>query len=584
MGIPFVTQKTIRSEYNGSLRRQVIPVILSLVFFSFLINILALTLPIYMMQVFDRVVPTQHLETLFYLTLIAGVAILVHGILDIIRSRILIRTGTWMSNIIKPKLLRACITSKASGLDVGSRPLEELDMLKAILAGPAATALFDIPWFPVFIAVIWLVHPVLGLAALGAALILLFLSGLSHFLMQRKTSYIRNLVQRGDRFGSAAIQGSSSILGMRMWPDILQAWKTLRSDPAEESGAQEEVIATFSAAIKSIRLFVQVSLLGIGAYLAVQGEITMGSVIAVSILSGRALAPVDILVSSWKQILHAREATHFLRQLLARNPELKMALQLPPPSGKLEVQNISVVTPGGSRLLLNQISFSLAAGDSLAIIGASGAGKSSLCKALIGYFQLANGHIRLDGADIGRWRDDDLSPHIGYLPQKVEFFPGSVKKNIARFQESPDHDVIEAAKLAGLHELILALPKGYETQIETDGSPLSGGQAQRIALARTLFRKPSLIVLDEPNANLDGAGAAALITALNAASDWGATLLIVAHRQDMLQGIGKILALRDGRIELFGPANLVLEKLAKASSPMNKNKRDGNDTGENSDS
>lgn len=525
-----------------------------------------LTMPLYMMQVFNRVVPTKHLETLFFLTLIAGVAVLVYGLLEGIRSRSLIRVGGWVSMHLKPEIIEACLNSTANGIPVGKRPLDEVDFLKTILASQATLALFDLPWFPIFIAVIWMIHPSLGLAALGAGLLIFSISAVSHILVQKRLPVIKNLLVRSDRFVTATIQGAPSVIGMCMGPEAIKNWQELNSDAATEHGKTDEVTATFSALIKAVRLFVQIALLGFGAYLAVQGEITMGSIVAVSILSGRALAPIDIMVGSWKQIVHARDALKYLKIFLNENRQTEDKISLPPPTGALDVQNASLVLPGMRRTLLNQISFSLKAGETLAIIGSSGAGKSTLCKAILGYHKLAAGNIRLDGADIGRWRGEDLAPHIGYLPQRGEFLPGSIRDNIARFQVAEDHDVIEAAQLAGIHEMILALPSGYETEMEADGSPLSGGQAQRLGLARAIYRKPRLIVLDEPNSSLDGAGARALIGTLNSAQDWGASIIMVMHRPNMVQGIDKILVLRDGRVELFGPSALVMEKLSTASA------------------
>lgn len=554
------------TKNNEKLFHQLTPIFIQIAALSFFINLLMLTIPLYMMQVFDRVVPTQHLETLFFLTLIAGGAVLVYGILETIRSRFLIRTGSWISTKIKPTVLYACLHSPAKGLNVGKRPLEEVDTLKSILTSPASLAMLDLPWFPIFIGVIWMIHPALGIAALCSGAFLFLISGLSHFLVHKRIPQVRDLLIKGDQFATAAIQGTTSVLAMAMWPDVIRNWKSLQTVPAYQTTKIEEVTATFSAVIKAVRMFIQVALLGFGAYLAVKGEITMGSIIAVSILSGRALAPVDILVGSWRQILHAREALTYLKQFLDQNKQPDDKISLPAPTGHVQVQNASFTLPGMKKFLLNQISFTLNAGETLAIIGASGAGKSTLCKAILGYHSLAGGNIRLDGADISRWRPEDIAPYIGYMPQRAEFFPGSVRDNISRFQECADQEVIEAAKLTGLHEIILALPLGYETQLDADGSPLSGGQAQRVGLARALFQKPRFLILDEPNANLDGAGTGALISALNTAQDWGATIVMVVHRQNMLQGIDKILALRDGRIELFGPAAQVLEKLSKASA------------------
>ena len=431
--------------------------------FSLFINLLVLTLPLYMLQVFDRVVPTRHLETLIFLTVIAAVAVVAYAVLEAVRSRCLIRIGAWTANRLKPDILAACLRSAARGVDVGKRPLEEADALKAILASPVVAALFDLPWFPLFVAVIWVIHPVLGIAAVLASAIMVTITLLADRIARRHAQHARVAAAATDRYAAAAVQNSSIVAGMAMWPDVLRTWRRRGSAGEQHCAAVDDLNASLAATTKGVRLFVQIGILGLGAYFAVLGEITIGAIIATSIMLSRALAPIDAAVAGWKQLAHAREALRHIREFLNTGARLGANTALPPPQGDIAAQSATLVLPGTNRPLLNQISFSLKAGERMAIIGASGSGKSTLCKAILGYFPLAAGHIRIDGADISDWRAEDLAPYVGYLPQRAEFLPGTIKENIARFRETVDRTVIEAAQLAGVHDMILSLPMGYDT-------------------------------------------------------------------------------------------------------------------------
>jgi len=531
-------------------------------FFSLFLNLLVLTLPIYMMQVYDRVIPTRHLETLFFLTLIAIVAIAVYVVLEIMRARTLTRIAGWVGENLREETLLACMRARARGLDVGRRPLDEIEALRGTLAGAGVAALFDLPWLPVFVLIIWGIDYTLGVAALVAVLSMIGIAFVTDTVIRRRVQEARKCDAHANRFAQAAILNATSVIAMVMWPAVLKTWRKQNDDTQSIKTSLDDSIATFGAITKGVRFIIQISVLGLGAYLAVQGEITMGTIIAVSIMLGRALAPVDVLVGGWKQLGHTRDAVVYLNEFLRSSTSTDAKISLPEPQGNICVRGLSSHLPGGGGALVSQVNFDLSAGESLAIIGPSGAGKSSLCKALLGYLPISGGTVRIDGADIRDWRAEDLAPFVGYLPQRAEFLPGTIRDNIARFQEeASDEDVVEAARLAHIHELILSLPKGYATKLGSDGAPLSGGQQQRIGLARALFQRPRILVLDEPNANMDGDGAAALMMALQKARQWSASVIMVVHTSGMLKGADKIMALRDGRVETYGPAKEVLAHL-----------------------
>jgi PrtD family type I secretion system ABC transporter len=536
--------------------------ILLVAVFSLFINVLILTSPIYMMQVYDRVLASGKLETLVMLTIIAGIAVLVLGALEMVRNRVLARVGRWLERRLAPELISASLRATIQGGAPNAQSLRDLGQVRGFLGGPGVTTIFDAPWTPIFMVVIWLMHPLLGMLAVGSALVLFGLALLNEYLSRKPLRLASVMSITNIQQADQAIRNADAFQAMGMLPGFLAGWmarneKTLALQV--EAADRNAAIVGFS---KFARIFVQILILAFGAYLVIKSELTSGGMIAASILLGRALAPVEQAIGAWKGMISARDAYSRLSRLLERLPPLPDMMTLPPPKGRLTCEQVVFVPRGRDKPVLNGVGFALEPGEALGIVGPSAAGKSTLCKILVGSWQPTRGHARLDGADLFSWPADHLGRYVGYLPQDVELFGGTVKDNIARLAAVPDADaVVEAAITAGVHEIILRLPNGYETEIGDGGSFLSGGQRQRIGLARALYGRPRLIVLDEPNASLDTEGEESLMAAMFRAKEWGATVIIVAHQPRILRPVDKLLLLRDGRSEMFGPRDEVLAKL-----------------------
>jgi PrtD family type I secretion system ABC transporter len=539
-----------------------------LALFSLCINLLILTSPIYMMQVYDRVLASGKVETLVMLTALAGVAVLVLGMLEMVRNKMLARIGQWLERRLAPDLIAASMRATILGGAPSAQALRDLTQVRAFLGGPGVNTIFDAPWAPIFLLVIWLMHPLLGLLGVGSAIVLFCIAIVNEYgsrtlLKQSGMMSIAN-TQRADQ----AIRNSDAFHAMGMLPGFLAGWmaRNERTLAMQLSAADRNaMLVGFS---KFVRIFVQILILGAGAYLVIHGELTSGGMIAASILLGRALAPVEQAIGAWKGMVAARDSYERLKRLLERVPPTPDTMALPAPKGRLTCEQVIYVPRGRDKPILSGVSFALEPGEALGIVGPSAAGKSTLCKLLVGSWQPTRGNARLDGADLFSWPAEQLGPYVGYLPQDVELFGGTVKENIARLSPDPDPQlVVEAATTAGVHDIILRLPNGYETEIGDGGSFLSGGQRQRIGLARALYGKPRLIVLDEPNASLDTEGEESLMSAMQQAKGWGATVIIVAHQPRILRPVDKLLLLRDGRSEMFGPRDEILAKLVPSRVP-----------------
>ncbi len=539
-----------------------------LILFSLGINLLILASPIYMMQVFDRVLASGRFETLILLTVIAGIAVFVMGIVETARGRFLIRVGNWLDHRLSGHVIASALTACLAGHAGSAQPLRDLATLRSTMASPSVNAVIDAPWVPAFIVIIWLMHPLLGLIALGAAIVL-FAVALVNELVSR------NALRRAGQFSIAATQSVESALrnaevvqALGMLPALLGRFGDTNAKALTSHRQAGDRGAAMVGLSKSLRLFVQIVILGSGAWLVLQGQLTSGGMIAASILLGRALAPVEQSIGAWRQLVGARDAWQRLTRLLAEVPPQAKGMSLPAPQGELACQQMTFVPAGHENPILRDITFDLAAGEVLGIIGPTAAGKSSLCKVVTGAWKPTRGHARLDGADISSWHADELGAHLGYLPQDVELFAGTVSENIARLAQEPDAAaVVVAAKTAGVHDIILSLPQGYDTEVGEAGSLLSGGERQRVGLARAFFGRPKLIVLDEPNASLDSAGEEALVEAILAAKEWESTVLLVTHQPSILLSVDKLMVLQEGRIQAFGPRDEILNKLRQAPAP-----------------
>jgi PrtD family type I secretion system ABC transporter len=536
--------------------------------FSFFINLLILTSPIYMMQMFDRVLSSGREETLLFLTIIAGFAVFVMGGLEMVRGRILGRIGRWLDRRLSPDLIASSMRGALYGASSTAQPLRDLNQIRTFVSSPGINAVFDSPWVPIFIIVIWLLHPILGMLALGAAIVLFVTAVLNEYLSRRPLREAGTLSINSMQRADAAIRNADVFHAMGMLPGFLNSWSVQHERASDLQLTASDRNAALLGFSKFFRLFVQILILGAGAYLVLRAELSSGGMIAASILLGRALAPVEQAIGAWRGLIGARDAHERLRRLTERLPPKHDAMRLPVPTGRFSCEQVIYVPRGRDTPILQGVTFGINPGEALGIIGPSAAGKSTLCRIIVGSWQPTRGHARLDGADIFTWPSEHLGPFVGYLPQDVELFGGTVKDNIARLSPDPDPAaVVDAAKTAGVHDMILRFPKGYETEIGEGGSFLSGGQRQRVGLARALYNKPKLIVLDEPNASLDSEGEESLINAIMNAKAWGGTVILVAHQPRILRPVDKLLLLRDGRVDLFGPRDEVLSKLRSQQAP-----------------
>jgi PrtD family type I secretion system ABC transporter len=534
--------------------------------FSLIINVLMLASPIYMLQIYDRVLTTGHIETLSLLTLIIGTALLVMCALDSVRTGITVRAGLWLNDRLGPVLVASGVQARLEGDGAGAQPLRDLSQVQGFIATQGLTAFFDAPWVPVFVALIWILHPLLGMIALLAA-ILLFMLTLGNELATRPATLAANqALIRATQQADVAIRNAEVVRAMGMLPAMIERWRVTNAASVDGLRRASERGGFIVASSKFVRFFVQIAILGVGALLVLRGELTSGAMIAASILLGRALAPFEMAMGAWRNFTATRIAYARLKTHLQAYSHCVERTRLPAPTGRLTIDRLSYVSPITRQPILQHVSFAVEPGEAVAVIGPSAAGKSTLCRFLVGLLAPSSGKVRLDGAELGHWDPDQLGRYIGYLPQDVELFAGTVRENIARMTKAEDEEVVEAAILAHAHHMIAALPDGYETHIGDGGARLSGGQRQRIGLARAVFGDPRLIILDEPNANLDQAGEAALAAAVAELKARGKALLIVGHRPSTIAQADRILWLREGRVELFGPRDEVLQRLREASA------------------
>jgi PrtD family type I secretion system ABC transporter len=535
---------------------------------SVCVNLLLLVPVLFMMQVFDRVLTSGSTATLVALTIGAAVALGLMLVLDYLRSRLQGVTGTLLGESLFPAVARHVLAEGArSGRPAPTEPLRDVGTLRNLFSSPALLAVFDAPWLVVYVLVIAFIHPLLGLTAAVAAAAMFGLAVLNDRLNRRSIEKLQRDASTAQRTLESSMHNAEVAEAMGMSGALLARWQRMNARVLELQSPTARRSVAMTAAARTLRQSVQVLMLAVGAWLVITKAASPGVMIAATILLGRALAPVEQVVGGWKLLAEGRAALARLRSLLDVAGSDEPAMALPAPGGFVSVSGVVWNPPGTERLVLAGVSFDLAAGESLAVIGPSGAGKSTLIRLLAGLWRPRVGSVRLDGAEIADWPREDLGPHIGYVPQDVELFDGTVAENIARLGEVDSEAVVTAARAAGIHELVLALPQGYDTRVERGAALLSPGQRQRIALARALYGQPKLLLLDEPNANLDGAGEQALGEAL-AALRGRVTVVIVTHRTTLLQNVDKMLMLEQGRAKHCGPVNEVLHAMRQGGAQV----------------
>jgi len=532
--------------------------------FSAVVNVLMLAGPLYMLQVYDRVLASRSVPTLVGLSIFLVGAYAFQGILDAIRLRIVVRAAALIDSRLGTIVHHAVIVLAAanSRSAAAHQPLRDLDQIRSFLTGNGPIAILDLPWVPFFLAICFLIHPWIGWLSLAATIILLTMAlqteraSRKHVREINEDAGIRAAMVEADR------RNNASIISMGMAGSLARRWARVNERYIETIGRSSDVVNSYGSATKVLRLLFQSTILGLGAYLVIRNEITAGAMIAASIIMGRALAPIEVAIANWRGFVSARDSVRRLSTTLKQLPEEKGETALPKPTRSIDVENVVVAAPGARTAIVANVKFRLTAGQVLGIIGPNGSGKSSLTRVLAGVWPPARGSVRLDGAALDQWKPDARGPHIGYIAQVVELFPGTVAENIARMAFEPDSEaVLRAAQAAGAHDMILRLPAGYDTPIGDGGEGMSVGQRQRIALARALYGEPFLVLLDEPSANLDGDGEAALNKAIKGLKDRGAIVILVAHRRSALALCDSVLVLANGTQQAFGPRDEVLQKM-----------------------
>jgi ATP-binding cassette subfamily C protein len=573
-----------RDPSSSELRQALKPsrtAFLGLALFSGAINVLALTGSVFMLQVYDRVIPSRSIPTLIGLAALVAGLYLVQGVLDLLRTRMLVRIARSLHERLSARVLRIAWQLPLVRTTVDAQqPLRDLDQIRSFLASAGPLALFDLPWLPLYLAICFLLHPLIGWMALGGACVLTTLTLLTEVLSRRASKEAVPLASRRQLLAEAGRRNAEVVTTMGMAPAVAALWHEIDQTFMASQQRLSDVSGGLGALSKVLRIALQSAVLGVGALLVIWGEATGGIIIAGSIISARALAPVELAIANWKGFIATRQSWSRLGNLLTAMPARGEPLPLRPPASTLSVQGVNVTPPGDLRLVVRDVSFQLRSGMGLGILGPSGSGKSCLARALVGAWAPARGKVRLDAAALDQWLPDMLGQHIGYLPQDVELFAGTVAQNIARFRTGDDPDwVIQAATLAGVHELILSLPQGYDTPIGEGGAALSAGQRQRVGLARALYGDPFLVVLDEPNSNLDADGEQALIQALVSVRARGGIAVVIAHRPSVMAALDHALLMLGGEMKAFGPKDQVLAQnvrpIQPAFAPMRATARGG---------
>lgn len=540
--------------------------------FSFFVNALMLVPTFYMLQVYGRVLTSGSLTTLGMLTIIMVVLTITTGLLEWIRSRIMVRVSTKLDVILSRDVYRASFKQALAtgGMNSSAQPLSDLTSLRQFLTGNGVFAFFDAPWLPIYIAVMFMFHHWFGWMAIGCAIILICLAYANEKVTGKAIAEANRENLAATLYTTKNLRNAEVIESMGMLNSLINRWSTRQKKVLLLQSVASDNGGVVTSTSKTFRVMVQSLILGLGALLAISHEISPGLVIAGSVLLGRALAPIDLIIGSWKGFIAARGQYARLNEILSKLQSEPERMPLPAPEGNVTVENLIVGAPGSRTAIIKGITFAVQAGTVVGVIGPSASGKSTLARALLGIWPPQHGSVRLDGADISNWDKAELGPHIGYLPQDIELFEGTVSENIARFGDVDADLVVQAAKVAGVHEMILLLPEGYDTVIGSEGVNLSGGQRQRVGLARAIYGTPKLIILDEPNSNLDEVGERALSYALTYLKATGATIFVITHRTNILSQLDRLLVMKDGLLSMYGPSEQVIAELSAKAKTQQK--------------
>ncbi|WP_158807894.1 type I secretion system permease/ATPase [Beijerinckia sp. L45] len=553
-----------RSTDFGPILTTLRPVLGMLALTSGLINILMLTSPLFMLQVYDRVLPSKSMPTLVGLFVLAFVMIAFMGCLEFLRSRVFTRLGLYMDQCLSGRVFALLLQSDRRSGPRGdaNQCVRDLDTLRGFASGTALSAFFDLPWMVIYVGVCFMFHPLMGWAVLGGVACLCALAFLTEATLRRPTERALDAANARRAFADTMKRNAGLLQALGMHAVMGEHWEVANRECRQEQVRSADIASGFGSLLRSFRMLLQSALLALGAYLVVQQQATAGVMLAASILTVRALSPVELLIANWKGFIAARQSLARLAAALADTPVPTELIPLPTPSRNLRFTSVSLLVAGREAPVVHDVTFALEAGSAMGIIGPSGSGKSSLAKALVGLWPAARGVVRLDDAELNQWSIDALGATIGYLPQDVELLPGTLAQNIARFRDEDPRKLFDAAEKAGVHELILRMPNGYETQVGEGGALLSGGQRQRIALARALYGDPFLLVLDEPNSNLDAEGEVALTKAIQSVRARGGMAVVIAHRPSALAAVDKVMVVNEGRVQAFGARDDILRRLS----------------------
>ncbi|WP_036263902.1 type I secretion system permease/ATPase [Mesorhizobium sp. WSM2561] len=539
---------------------------------SGVVNVLTLTGSFFMLQVYDRVIPGRSVPTLVGLAVFAGTLFVFQGALELIRSRLLVRIGmaldARLSGQVYAALMRLPLRTKLAG--DGLQSLRDLDQVRSFMSSAGPTALFDLPWMPLYLAICFLFHFWIGMTALAGVVILFSLTLLAEIRTREPARKANSQAAARNTLAEATRRNVEVLQAMGFGSRIAERWSGINADYLDTNATASDLAGTLGTISKILRMMLQSGILAIGAYLVIHQQATGGIMIASSIMMSRALAPIELAIAHWRGFVTARQAWARLTQLLVLLPETVTSVSLPAPRSALSVESISVTPPGERRMVVQDATFALEKGVGLGIVGPSASGKSSLVRAIAGIWLPIRGTVRLDGATLDQWSPEELGKHVGYLPQDVQLFDGTIAENIARFEpQAPSDKILAAARAAGVHDLVIHLPEGYETRVGEAGSALSAGQRQRVALARALYGDPFLVILDEPNSNLDAEGEAALTVAIQGVRARGGIAVVVAHRPSALASLDQVLVMANGRVQAFGPKNEVMNKVTRpAGAPL----------------